>query len=62
MFYEIGKKIVLNVCSDVIGYKPVNLNQFLKTGPSAKIQSIHRITIDKATKRKHKREGKGGKF
>lgn len=52
----------LNVCSDVIGYQPVNLNQFLKTGPSAKIQSIHRITIDKAAKRKHKREGKGGKF
>ena len=48
----------LNVCSDVIGYKPINLNQFLKSGPSAKIQSIHRVTIDKATERKVKRGGK----
>ena len=48
----------LNVCSDVIGYKPVNLNQFLKNGPTAKIQSIHRVTIDKATERKKKRGGK----
>lgn len=45
----------LNVCSDVIGYKPVNLNQFLKSGPTAKIDSIHRLTIDKATERKRKR-------
>ena len=48
----------LNVCSDVIGYKPINLNQFLKNGPTAKIQSIHRVTIDKATERKKKRGGK----
>ena len=48
----------LNVCSDVIGYKPINLNQLLKSGPSAKIQSIHRVTIDKATERKVKRGGK----
>lgn len=48
----------LNVCSDVIGYKPINLNQFLKSGPSAKIQSIHRVTIDKATERKVKRGGR----
>lgn len=48
----------LNVCSDVIGYKPVNLNAFLKSGPMANIQSIHRITIDKATEKKKKRGGK----
>lgn len=48
----------LNVCSDVIGYKPINLNSFLKTGPMAHIQSIHRITIDKATEKKKKRGGK----
>ena len=48
----------LNVCSDVIGYKPVNLNAFLKSGPMAHIQSIHRITIDKATEKKMKRGGK----
>ena len=48
----------LNVCSDVIGYKPVNLNQWLKSGPTAHIQSIHRQTIDNATERKKKRGGK----
>lgn len=48
----------LNVCSDVIGYKPVNLNQYLKSGPTANTQSIHRITIDKATEKKQKRGGR----
>lgn len=48
----------LNVCSDVIGYKPVNFNQFLKSGAMSKIQTIHRETIDKATERKRKRGGK----
>lgn len=48
----------LNVCSDVIGYKPINFNQILKSGVASKVQSIHRITIDKATARKIKRGGK----
>lgn len=48
----------LNVCSDVIGYKPINLNQWLKSGPTAHTQSIHRQTIDNATERKRKRGGK----
>lgn len=48
----------LNVCSDIIGYKPVNFNQILKSGVASKVQSIHRITIDKATARKIKRGGK----
>lgn len=48
----------LNVCSDVIGYKPINLNQFLKAGNMSKVQTIHRETIDNATKRKAKRGGK----
>lgn len=48
----------LNVCSDVIGYKPINFNQFLKSGALSKIQTIHRETIDKATERKKKRGGK----
>lgn len=51
----------LNVCSDVIGYKPVNFNQFLKSGAMSKIQTIHRETIDKATERKKKRGKKLGK-
>lgn len=48
----------LNVCSDVIGWEPVNFNQFLKSGFTSKIQTIHRETIDNATKRKAKRGGK----
>lgn len=48
----------LNVCADVVGYFPVNLNQFLKQGPTSKVETIHRLTIDKATARKAKRGGK----
>ena len=42
----------LNVCSDMIGYTPINFNQFVKSGALAKVPSIHRVTIDKATERK----------
>lgn len=52
------RKDHLNVCSDVIGYKPINFNQFLKSGQTANIQTIHRETIDRATERKAKRGGK----
>ena len=48
----------LNLCADVIGYTPINFNQFLKSGASSKIQTIHRETIDKATERKKKRGGR----
>lgn len=50
-----SRKGHLNVCSDVINYTPINFNQFLKTGPLARIDSIHRSTIDGATERKKKR-------
>ncbi len=52
------RKNHLNVCSDVIGYKPVNFNKFLKEGHMSKVETIHRQTIDKATDRKKKRGGK----
>lgn len=45
----------MNCCSDVIGYKPINLTQKLKQGITARISSIHRQTIDKATERKARR-------
>jgi calcineurin-like phosphoesterase family protein len=48
----------LNVCSDVIGYLPVNLNRLMKNGLTSQVQSIHRETINKATIRKRKREKK----
>jgi calcineurin-like phosphoesterase family protein len=47
-----------NVCSDVIGYEPINFNQWLKGGHMAKVQTLHRQTIDSATIRKQKRGGK----
>ena len=49
----------LNVCADVISYTPINLNQVLKGGIAAHVQSIHRQTINDATKRAKKREEKG---
>lgn len=48
-----------NVCCDVLpGYFPINFNQFMKAGPTAHIQTIHRDTINKATKRKNKHSSK----
>ena len=45
-----------NVCGEARKcYEPVNLNQFMKAGFMAKIQTIHRSVIDKATKRAKKR-------
>lgn len=44
-----------NVCADVINYIPVNMNQFMKSGAMAHIETIHRDAIDKATERKKKR-------
>lgn len=52
------RKNHLNVCSDVIGYEPVNLTQKLKAGLMSAITTIHRATIDSATERKAKRGGK----
>ena len=48
-----------NVCGEARKcYEPVNLNQFMKAGFMAKIQTIHRDVIDKATKRARKRDKK----
>lgn len=52
------RKNHLNVCSDVIGYEPINLTQKLKSGLMSAITTIHRATIDSATERKVKRGGK----
>ena len=52
------RKNHMNVCADVIGYIPVNMNQFMKSGAMAHVETIHRDTIDKATERKRKCSGK----
>ena len=49
-----------NVCIDVAGAEPLNLNRFMKSGPASKIQSVHRQTIDGATVRARKRGYKLG--
>ena len=52
------RKGCINVCADVIGYEPINMNHLLKSGVFKDVESIHRATIDKATERKKKRGGK----
>ena len=47
-----------NVCADVIGYTPLNLNSWLKEGHTSRIQTVHRDTIDTATRRAMKRGSK----
>lgn len=47
-----------NVCSDVVGYVPINLNQLVKTGIFKNVQTIHRTTINVATERKKRRNNK----
>ena len=47
-----------NVCVDVTGYQPINMNQWMKSGAMAHVETIHRDTIDRATVRKKKRGGK----
>lgn len=47
--YYKGKRIGANVC----GYTPVSLGKLIKGGILSDITSIHRITIDRATEKKH---------
>lgn len=45
----------LNICCDVIGYTPINFNQFIKSGKIKECVDIHRETIDRQTENKKKR-------
>lgn len=47
-----------NCCAEAINYTPINFNQWMKQGYLSHVESIHRTTIDTATKRKKKRGGK----
>ena len=53
-------KCHFNVCSDVIGYVPINMNQWMKQGYLSHIESIHRQTINIADARAKKRSYKLG--
>ena len=48
----------MNVCAEHINYTPVNVNRLLKNGLLSKVVSIHRQTIDRATEKKIRREGR----
>lgn len=49
------------ICPEVTRqFEPVNFNQLMKSGFMSKIQTIHKDTIDKATKRSRKRGKKLG--
>ena len=54
------RKNHLNVCADVIGYTPVNMNQFMKSGALSHVETIHRQTIDIADAHAKKRGYKLG--
>ena len=51
----------INCCLDVNDYEPINMNQLLKSGIYKDVESIHRLTIDKATVRAKKRGKKLGR-
>lgn len=50
-----GDEHHLNVCAETINYTPINLINFIKCGNISHIESIHRMTIDGAIKRKGKK-------
>ena len=45
----------LNLCAEHIDYTPVSLLKLIKDGTFSKVDSIHRMTIDRATDKKLKR-------
>lgn len=53
----VNDKYHFNVCADVIGYTPINFNKWMKEGHLAKIQSLHRQTINEATDRRRRKGG-----
>ncbi len=50
----------INLAANVCGYTPMNLGKIIKEGALADIPSIHRVTIDNATKRKQLKEESDG--
>lgn len=49
----------VNVCAEHIDYYPQNVNRMIKDGILSKVESIHRMTIDRATVRKKNIAEKG---
>ena len=51
--YKDGCKHI-NLAANVCGYTPINLGNIIKDGILSDIESIHRVTIDRAVERKLK--------
>ena len=47
----------MNLCAEWVNYTPVSLKDLVKSGILKNITDIHRVTIDKATARKAKKQG-----
>lgn len=47
-----------NMCAEHIGYTPISIQEIIKSGRLKNIPDIHRATVDRATERKEKRNGK----
>lgn len=45
----------INICSNVVGYTPINLKKIIQSGGMSKIKDIHRFVIDR---RDEEKEGK----
>ena len=45
--YDGGNKF--NVCSNTVGFEPQNLSEIIKAGFLKRVETIHRLTIDKAS-------------
>lgn len=46
----------INLCAELINYRPIGINEIVKSGLLNKATNIHRKTIDEASERKRKRE------
>ena len=53
-YHEGCKHIIL--AANVCGYTPVNIGKIIKDGVLADIESIHRMTIDRAVEKKQMKE------
>lgn len=51
-----GDKYHLNICQNIFGYFPLNLNQFIKGGYLKRIKDIHRLAIDNAVTNQYTEE------
>ena len=47
--YEFHDLNHFNVCSNTVGFEPQNLSEIIKAGFLKRVETIHRLTIDKAS-------------